>query len=351
MYKFYVSLISFLCLLLSSFLISSAYAESISATDKRIAVMGRTQQNSDGSVRFSFPGVSFFANFEGKNLSIEASSSSENSYLEVIIDKGEPKAIKLSNTLQTINLLNDSTSKKHSLEIIHRSETWHGVVTLKQLSSDGKFTAAPKLPKRKMMVLGDSVTCAEAIERIEGGKKDTSWWNPRLSYGMLTAKNLNAQVQLVCMGGRGLVRSWNGKTDERTLPGFYQDAIPDSAAWDQTQYHPDVIVSAIGTNDFGTGIPDREIYVSTYVQLVNQLLSDHKKAQIILIEGSILNGDKKAALTEYLAEVVTRVSNKRVHTASSTYYPGSFGDAHPDKAQHAAMAKDLIPQIKKVMKW
>ncbi len=347
MYKLHISLIA----ILSSLLISSAYAESIAATDDRITVMGRIAKTNDGSARFSFPGVSFFANFEGKNLSIEASSSSENSYLEVIIDKGEPKAIKLSNTPQTINLLNDSISKKHSIEIIHRSETWHGVVTLKQLSSDGQFTAAPKLPKRKMMVLGDSVTCAEAIERIEGGKKDTSWWNPRLSYGMLTAKNLNAQVQLVCMGGRGLIRSWNGKTDERNLPGFYQDAIPDSALWDQTQYHPDIIVSAIGTNDFGTGIPDRETYVSTYVKFVNQLLIDHKQTQIILIEGSILSGDKKAALTEYLAEVAKRVSDKRVHTASSTYYPGSFGDAHPDKAQHAAMAKDLIPQIKKVMKW
>jgi len=347
MYKLPVSLI----ILLSSLLISGAFAESIPATDDRITVMGRIVETNDGSARFSFPGVSFFANFEGKQLSIEAFSSSENSYLEVIVDKGEPKAIKLSNTPQVINLLSDSNSKKHSVEIIHRSETWHGVVTLSQFSSDGKFTAAPKLPKRKMMVLGDSVTCAEAIERVEGGKKDTSWWNPRLSYGMLTAKNLNAQVQLVCMGGRGLIRSWNGKTDERNLSGFYQDAIPELAPWNQTQYHPDVIVSAIGTNDFGMGIPDRETYVSTYVKFVTQLLIDHKQAQIILIEGSILSGDKKAALTEYLAEVVKRVSDKRVHTASSTYYPGSFGDAHPDKVQHAAMAKDLTSQINAVMKW
>jgi len=347
MYKYYVSLIA----MLSSLLISNVHAESISATDERLTVMGRIAENSDGSVRFSFPGVSFFTRFEGKDLSIDAFSSGDKSYLEVIIDNGTPQIIKLSNAPQTITLLSDTTSKKHSLEIIHRSETWHGVVTLKQLHSDGKFFAPTKLPKRKMMVLGDSVTCAEAIERIEGGKKDTSWWNPRLSYGMLTAKNLNAQVQLVCMGGRGLIRSWNGKTDERNLPGFYQDAIPETALWDQTQYHPDVIVSAIGTNDFGTDIPDREIYVVTYVKLVNQLLTDHKQAQIILIEGSILNGDKKTALTEYLAEVAKRVNDKRVHTASSTYYPGSFGDAHPDKAQHAAMAKDLTAQIKKVMKW
>jgi lysophospholipase L1-like esterase len=351
MYKLPVSLILLLSSLVSSLLISGAFAESIQATDDRIAVMGRIAKANDGSVRFSFPGVSFFANFEGKQLSIEAFSSSENSYLDVIIDNGTPKTVKLSTTPQVINLLSNSDSKNHSVEIIHRSETWHGVVTLKQFSSDGKFNATPQLPKRKIMVLGDSVTCAEAIERVEGAKKNTSWWNPRLSYGMLTAKNLNAQVQLVCMGGRGLIHSWNGKTDEHNLPGFYQDAIPELVPWNQTQYHPDVIVSAIGTNDFATGIPDREIYVSTYVKFVTQLLIDHKQAQILLIEGSILNGDSKTALTEYLTEVAKRVNDKRIHTASSTHYPGSFGDAHPDKAQHAAMANDLTEQIQKVIKW
>jgi hypothetical protein len=36
----------------------------------------------------------------------------------------------------------------------------------------------------------------------------------RASYGMLMAKQLNAQVQLVCYGGRGLVRTWDGKTND-----------------------------------------------------------------------------------------------------------------------------------------
>src|SRR5690606_40119588 len=59
------------------------------------------------------------------------------------------------------------------------------------------------------------ISCGEAIERTAECKKDTSWWNPRRSYGMLAAQALDAQVHLVCFGGRGLIRSWNGKTDEQ----------------------------------------------------------------------------------------------------------------------------------------
>jgi lysophospholipase L1-like esterase len=327
---------------------------SIRATDVQIASMGRIAKNTDGSAQFAFPGVSFFITFEGKNLSLDALSSGGQNYIEAIVDQGAPKIIKLSASEEHITLVHDSTSKKHSVEIIHRSETWHGTVTFKKFTVDGKFLVAPRLPKRKILVLGDSVTCSEAIDRVDGGKKDSSWWNPRLSYGMLTAKALNSQVNLVCMGGRGLIRSWNGKTDEHNLPDFYQYAIAtdnDPIKWDHTQYDPDLIVSAIGTNDFSSGIPERETYVNTYEKFLLTLLSNHKHAQIVLTEGAILEGDKKAALIDYLAEAVKRVDDKRVHIAKSNHYPGDKTDAHPTKEQHAAMAKALTPQVKAIMKW
>jgi lysophospholipase L1-like esterase len=327
---------------------------SISATDNLIASMGRTEKNAGGSLRFAYPGVSFFINFEGKTLSLEASSNNSQSYIEVIVDKGEPQIFKLASTVEPLLLVNATANKKHSVEIIHRSETWHGIVTLKQFSTDGKFITPPQLPQRKILVLGDSVTCGEAIDRVASAKKDTSWWNPRLSYGMLTAKALNAQVQLVCMGGHGLIRTWDGKTNEQNLPDYYQYAIADTThptPWNQTRYAPDLIISAIGTNDFSSGIPDREIYVTAYVKFLLRLLTDHKHAQIVLTESAILEGDRKAALIEYFAEILKRTSDTRVHIATATHYPGDKTDAHPTKEQHAAMANELIQQTKKIMHW
>lgn len=327
----------------------------IPAASPQISTMGRTHINSDDSLLFGFPGVSIKTEVVGKSLTADLQSSTGNSWIDVIVDDNAPVAIKITNQSQTVELFNSAEEKKHFVEIIHRTENWHGQITLKKFTLNGeKFLAAPLLPKRKMLVLGDSVTCGEAIDRIAGETKNPRWWNARESYGMLTAKALNAQVNLVCWGGRGLVRSWNGKTDEANLTDFYEFAVGDNdpaMKWDHTQYHPDLIVSAIGTNDFSLGIPEREGYVTAYVKLVNKLLTNHPQAHIALTEGAILNGDKKAALIDYIREAISRVNDSRVHQVTSNHYPGDAQDAHPTKEQHAAMAEDLAPQLKALMDW
>lgn len=328
---------------------------SIPAANAQITTMGRTHIQSDNSLLFGFPGVSVKTYVVGKALSAELHSSTGNAWIDVIVDGGAPTSVKISNQPQSIELFNFPETDKHSVEIIHRTENWQGQVTLKQFTLIGeKFLAAAPLPKRKMLVLGDSVTCGEAIERVAGAEKNSRWWNARESYGMLTATALNAQVHLVCWGGRGLVRSWNGKTDEQNLPDFYDFAVGDTdpaMKWNHSQYQPDLIVSAIGTNDFSPGIPEREAYISAYVKFLNTLLHNHPQAHIALTEGAILSDDKKAALIDYIREAISRVNDSRVHQVTSNHYPGDTQDAHPTKAQHAAMAEDLVPQLKALMDW
>lgn len=328
----------------------------IAPTDSRIARMGRTHTNSDQSLTFGFPGVSFKTEVIGTRLSARLQSTKGDSWIDVIVDGGAAKPIKISQDLTAIELFDFPTSGKHSVEIIHRSENWHGQVSLHSLSLTGeKFLPAPPLPKRKILFLGDSVTCGEAIDRVAGEEKNTRWWNVRESYGLLTAKALNAQVNLVCWGGRGLVRSWNGKTDDQNLSDFYEFAVGDNdpaMKWDHTQYQPDLIVSTIGTNDFGPGIPEREAYVTAYVKLINKLLTNHPQAQIALTEGAaIKTGRKKTALIDYIREAISRVNDARVHQITSVYYPGDSVDLHPTKEQQAAIATDMTPQLKALMNW
>ncbi len=326
----------------------------VRADDPRIARMGRTVAQGDGSLRFAYPGVRLALAFEGKALSVDAAASGERSYIEVVVDGGAARIIRLSATPQAIGLVNEREAGVHHVDILHRSESWHGVVTLSRFVTDGALLAAPTLPQRKMLVLGDSVTCGEAIDRVQGKEKDSSWWNPRASYGMLAAQALGAQVHLVCHGGRGLVRSWNGRTGDDNLPDFYELAIASEGQpvrWDHAGYNPDLIVSAIGTNDFSTGIPERVAFVKAYGNLVRTLLRNHPQAQIVLTEGAILSGERKAALTRYIAQTIERVGSPRVHAAASLHHPGDVTDAHPTKAQHAAMARELVPQLRAVTGW
>ncbi len=327
-------------------------AETIAATDARVAWMGRTVVEA-GAASFAYPGVSAFLRIDGGKLVMDVASTGRKSWLDIVVD-GQVRAVNLAPGLSRVVLVDSKEKASHTVQVLHRSETWQGTVTVRGFTTDGRFTAPRALPGRRVMVLGDSVTCGEALDRTPPGKKDAVWWNPRLSYGMLAGQALQAQVHLVCHGGRGLVRSWNGRTDEFNLGRLYELAIADPARpvpWDQRRYAPDLIVSAIGTNDFTPGIPEREGYVKEYVALVRTLLRDHPQARIVLTEGAILDGEKKAALRAYIDETIRRVGDARVGSVISKHYPGDATDAHPTRAQHAQMAADLVPQVRALMGW
>lgn len=325
------------------------------ADDARVVRMGRTVATPEGALRFGYAGVTLRVAFEGTWLSMDASSSSGNSLLDVSVDGGAPITLRPGRQPGRILLVRNAAPGRHTVELVHRTETWLGVPEIRDFVSDGSFVAAPALPARKLVVMGDSVTCGTAMERpTTGDKNDPSWWNARISYGMLMGRALDAQVQLVCYGGRGLVRSWNGHTDEYQLPAFYALALADAAhpvTWKQADYDPDLILVAIGTNDFTPGIPDGAQYVSTYVRFVQTLLRDHPRAQIVLTEGAILDGDKKAALTRYLNETVANSASARVHYVQSPHHPGDERDMHPTTPQHAAMAEELVPPLRRLMGW
>jgi hypothetical protein len=330
-----------------------AQAAPAAASDERIARMGRTAEMPDGALRFAYPGVRLSLAFTGRTLSFEASSSGNQSNLEAVVDGGPPRLIRLGRERGRYTVVDAEQPGRHTVELMHRSETWQGVVTLAGFDTDGAFEAAPPLPARKMLVLGDSVTCAAGVDRSVD-RKDSAWTDPRHSYGMLAAQALGAQVHLVCYGGRGLVRSWNNRTDEFNLPDFYQLAIADGSEpvrWDHTRYQPDLIVSAIGTNDFNAGAPERSAYVAAYVRLVRTLLRNHPHARIVLTEGAILNGDAKRTMQAYIAETVEQVGDGRVRAIASAHHPGDASDAHPTGPQHAEMARELVSQVKPLMGW
>jgi hypothetical protein len=330
-----------------------AAADGIRADDARVVRMGRTAAEADGTVRFGYAGVTLKLAFDGTRLDMDAGGGKA-SLVDVIVDGGAPVTVRLSPERRRIALVEKAAPGRHTVELAHRTEAWLGIVSVHGFAADGAFLPAAALPKRKMLVLGDSVTCGANMERPDRPDGDPAWWNARVSYGMLAARALDAQVQLVCHGGRGLVRSWHGRSDEPQLAAFYGMAIDDGprpAPWNQADYAPDLILVAIGTNDFNQGIPEGAAYVAAYIDLVRTLLRDHPHARVVLTEGAILDGEKKKALTEYIAETVRRTASPRVVYLPSAHHPGDARDMHPTTAQHAAMAAELAPALRRLMGW
>ncbi len=336
----------------------------IPANDDRLQPIGRMQFNKDGSASFGYPGVGFRLTTNAKHLGVNIKSTGSDSYIAVRIDGGEIKKLKLLKNASTLSLFAQDTNESRVVELLHHSETWHGTITLNQfILSEGDILPAPALPERKILVIGDSVTCGEGANRdgAQACEKDTSWWNAHRSYGWLTGEALNAQVQLVCYGGRGLIRSWNGNTNEINGPDFYELTIAqdNGTQWKHAAYPADLIVVSLGTNDFSLGIgplPTADAFVPAYVTFVKKLLADHPKAEIVLTDGAIVSDGEEArpqrtVLRRYLHQTKQLADNERVHVFDASHFPGDECDAHPTGPQHAKMSQELVAYIQKTLKW
>jgi lysophospholipase L1-like esterase len=328
----------------------------ISVTGPAVAIMGRTAKNSDGSATFGYPGVTFSIAISGGRLNARARSTAGSSWLGVRVDGKSIAKVRVPAEWTVLDLVDlPAKASGYLVEVAHLSESWHGLTTMREFGlSEGRFLPVPPQPRRKILVMGDSVTCGEAIDRVPGGSKSPAWWNARESYGMLVADALAAQAHLVCWGGRGLIRTWDNRTDQPNLGDFYEYAVGEgeqAAHWEHHRYQPDLIISAIGTNDFSPGVPERDEYVAAYVKLLRKLRNNHPNAEIVLTEGSMLGGREKIALTAYIRDVIERMGDPKIHHLQSQQYSGDALDFHPTKDQHAAMAADLLPDLRRIMNW
>lgn len=336
----------------------------VAADDPDIHRLGRTQSNANGSVTFGYPGTGFRFRSDAQTIAVKAYSPGADSYMAVRIDGGKPKALKLSAHSQEYILLQQEKNKAHTVEFVHQSETWHGKVTVEKfILSHGKLLAGKQKIQKRIVFIGDSVTCGEGAARdgSQACKKNNSWWSAFGSYGWLTGEALNAEVHLVCYGGRGLVRSWNGVTNELNGPDFYQLTIaePNGPQWDHANFPADLVVVSLGTNDFSLGIgpfPEKEHFVQTYVDFVKTILNDYPSSAVVITEGAIVNdGDKsrpqRTVLREYLAETEKRVNSSRLYVFESSHFPGDKCDGHPTGPQHDAMSEELVRYIKTKLNW
>lgn len=328
----------------------------IPVKDASVVVMGRTADSADGGLSFGYPGVSFSFVASGGQLGVQAQSSRGDSWLAVRVDGEHIRKVRVPAEWTTIDLVKlPHKLGGHRVEVIHLTESWQGTVTLRNfVLSDGRLLPPHSLSSRKILVLGDSITCGEAIDRVPGENKHSAWWNARESYGMLLADALAAQIQLVCWGGRGLIRTWDNRTDQANLADFYGYAVGDgeqAVRWEQSGYTPDLIISAIGTNDFSPGIPQQEAYVAAYVKLLQQLRRDHPAARIVLTEGPLLGGQEKSVLQTYIRDAIRQLDDADIFYVEARQYTGDQLDFHPTRAQHKAMAEELLPELRRIMGW
>jgi len=245
----------------------------VRATDGRVAIMGRVDRTDPSRVRVGYPGVTFRVRFEGPSLAARFSCTTGASRIAVLVDGGAPRVLQLAAGESEVPLAEGLGPGPHVVDVVHRTETWQGIVGVRGfvVGPGAKLLPSEPRPARRLLLVGDSVTCGEAIDRAPDCRDAHAaavTGNGYLSYGMLLGRALGAEVHLVCYGGRGLVRDWRGKTNVLTGPQLFDAALPidgHPVPWNHADYTPDVVIVSLGTNDFNLDLgplPEREPFAA-----------------------------------------------------------------------------------------
>ena len=331
------------------------------ANNPAIIYEGRCATDASGAVRLGFPGVTAHLRFRGTTLTMQARASQDDIYFDVSVDGAAPGLLRMHSGDGDYAVVKGEGAAEHTVALTRRNESWQGTCDILGFDpgASGQLLPPPALPARKLMFIGDSVTCGEKDaydpSREMGDKLNC---NARVSYGMLVASRFGAQCHLVSYGGRGVIRDWQGIRDTRNAPQFYELALPDdpSARWDHRRYVPDAVGIQLGTNDFNQGIPDENEFVNAYVEFIQKIRRDAPAALIFVMDSPILKDDpvegpRRTALHAYLEEIVRRAGSPKVMLAPLRHYPGVPGNGHPTGPEHAAMADELEPVLRRALGW
>jgi carbohydrate esterase-like protein/GDSL-like lipase/acylhydrolase family protein len=322
---------------------------------------GRIDFSDPDKPKFWSSGVYIVAKFKGKDCKIilndEVLYGSYHNYIEVIVDHEKPIRLKTKGITDTIDvelvLGKKLSDKSHSLLICKNTEDGIGYLEFIGLRCQ-KLLPSPAKPARKIECIGNSITCGMSsdVSEIPCGKGE--WFdqhNAYMSYGMITARALKAQVHLTSVSGIGLIRSCCNLTI--TMPSVFDnmDLRNGSKKWDIRNYQPDVVTVCLGQND---GVQDSTKFCSAYCEFIERLRKDYPHAKIICLTSPMADEMLTDVLRKYLTSIVTFENNtgdKNVYTYFfSKRYHNGCGD-HPDISEHQLISNELIPFVKKVTGW
>lgn len=316
-------------------------------------IEGRAHIEND-EVRLSFPGSQLRLATPSTHMSLDfdETRSHADSAFDYKINDGAWQTHYIGGQSR-LDLSSDTGGKGIEFHLIRRSEAWQGDIVLTKASSAFGFREPAPFPDTKLLFIGDSITAGAGTQsRVNATGEREAVSNARLAYPRVLGERLNTQVHQIAYGGRGLVRDWQGITDTNNAPQFYDRVLPDNPdhIWDHADYPADIVSVMLGTNDFNTGIPERDNWTQSYVTFVERIRSDYPMAQVFLISSPMTGGEKGDALKSYVSEVAASFDTPKVKYLEVSQYYGEPWDSHPTAAEHEKIAFELEPHFRAALK-
>ena len=229
----------------------------------QVHTAGRVK-DAGSTVQYSWPGVYFEGTFRGTGVGIVLNDSAAD--YDVQVDGATVATLVTPG--DTTHWINGLLDRRHTVRLVKRNDSpW-------STSAFGGFVAAPggavlskpKARSRQIEFIGDSLTVGYgnlSTSRTCTSDQLKRNTNADVSYGALTARQLNADYQINGYSGLGMVRNYNGGSPDITYRTFYDRALLNVSGdvWQNPgTWRPRLVVVNLGTNDFSTAINPGETW-------------------------------------------------------------------------------------------
>ncbi|MEV0174141.1 RICIN domain-containing protein [Streptomyces sp. NPDC050803] len=255
-------------------------------------------KDAGNTVQYSWPGVYFEGRVSGTGVGIVLNDSAAD--YDVQVD-GTTVATLVTpgNTTHWINGLSNST---HTVRLVKRNDTPGDTSTFGGFvaAPGGAVLSKPTARNRQIEFIGDSLTVGYgnlSTSRTCTSEQLRRNTNTDVSYGALTARQLDADYQINGYSGLGMVRNASGSSPDVTYRTFYDRALQNVSGdvWQNPgTWRPQLVVVNLGTNDFSTLNPGESwtpdslaaAYRSAYGDFLQKLRTRYGSGTTIVAVGA-----------------------------------------------------------------
>lgn len=330
---------------------------------------GRVEKLENNTVVLIGTASSVSFNFTGKECSISlqsVDSYEHHNYASLVLDGNYIGKLKIEKgAAQSFPIKVSSNKKVHNLQIYKTTEAHSGGILF--AGTTAKLTSITAKKKKKIEFIGDSITCGAASDPLDVPCDKGEYFdhhNGYYAYGPVLSREIGVDYLMSSVSGIGMYRNWNDENkDEAIMPDVYENLYltkDNSKPKYDFAFQPNIISIALGTNDFSGGDGKKERlpfnpqkYVSNYINFIKMLYKHNPKAQIVITNSPMVNGERAIVFEDCLNKVKNAFAEDKTHKPILIFKfkpmtpKGCSG--HPDVADHKVLAEEYAPFLKKLL--